>query len=108
MRKALKIGTVAAATNLVVLWIAFGLFSASLKPMSLWQLFGLAPTPPESAWQVFLAYTIGILSGPVSWLVELKSTQAFLVASLLNGALWGALFGLPIYGLAQRMHRQAV
>jgi hypothetical protein len=108
MKKVWRTVSIVAATNLVFFWIAYVLFSASFRPITLWQFLGVAPSVPESPWQTFLAYALGILSGPVSWLVELKSTQAFLVGSLLNSAIWGAIFGLPIYGLTQRMHRRAV
>jgi hypothetical protein len=66
--------------------------------LSLAELLRLTPPHPETAWQIFLAYALGILSGPVSWLMKLESTQALLIASLVNSVLWGVTFGAVMYG----------
>ena len=110
MKKILKSVATVAGANLAVLWMAFALLSASfrLRPFTLWQFLGLAPSPPESPWLVFLAYTVGILSGPCSWLFGPDSTGTFFFVSLLNSAIWGVTFGLPLYVLKQRIHRRTV
>jgi len=107
MKRLLKTVIAVAVTNLLLVWGCYGLFNATVRPVAIWQMIGVAPGSPLTGWQVVLGCLLWVLSGPLYWISDPKSTLAFLGVSLLNSVLWGACLGLLIYEIRHRLQRHA-
>ena len=107
MKRLLKTVIAVAVTNLLLVGGCYGLFNATVRPFAIWQMIGIAPGSPLTGWQVVLGCLLWVLSGPLYWVSDPKSTLAFLGVSLLNSILWGACLGLLIYGIRHRLQKHA-
>src|SRR5579862_4888942 len=104
MKRLLKMVVLVGTANFLLLCITCGLFMAALPAIGSWQLFG---NPPLSHWQKFIMYSMGILSGPASWLWDTTNIFMFAMQSLLNSVLWGLCLGIPIYIFKSRAARSS-
>jgi hypothetical protein len=103
MKKFTKVVLFIAASNLLLMWIAWGLFMATSQKLTVWQFLGLAPSSPPSYWQNSVGVLLGVLSSPMSWLLtNMKNTFVLVTFSILNSFIWGLCIGFPIYILKQK------
>ena len=108
MKKIFNIALIVAAINLLLVWAAYGLLVASgFELFTFWSLFGLAPAPTHSPWQMFLLHLFGLLSGPTRWIAEPKGMLTIVLLSVSNSIIWGLCLGLPIYAITHRFGRHA-
>ena len=106
MKQFTKTFVVAASTSFLLFWLSWLLLMLVLPPISAWQFFGFAPTPPPTFWQSFAMFTFEVLSAPMSLIYEVVhhdgSRFLFGLLSLVNSLVWGLCVGFPIYVIRRR------
>jgi hypothetical protein len=111
MKSIPKAVSVVAASNLLCFWSIYGLLMAAGPHTSLLQFLGFIPSPPPSHWLSFLVWTFGILSAPMSIVLDGVSSEHFAIllvlSSVVNAAIWGCCIGFPLYALTKRLRHVA-
>ena len=111
MKQFTKTFVIVASTSLLLFWISWALLMIALPPISAWQFFGFAPTPPPTFWQSFAMFAFEVLSAPMSFIYEVvdhdSSRFIFGLLSLANSIVWGLCVGFPIYAIRRRFFIRA-
>ncbi len=111
MKQFVKTFVIATSTSFALFWISWVLLMIALPPLSAWQFFGFAPTPPPTVWQSSAMLAFQILSAPMSLIYEVvhhdSSRFLFGLLSLGNSIVWGLCVGFPIYAIRRRFFTSA-
>jgi len=111
MKQFTKTFVIVASTSFLLFWFSWVLLMIALPPISTWQFFGFAPTPPPTLWQSFAMFAFEVLSMPMSLIYEVvhhdSSRFLFGLLSLANNIVWGLCVGFPVYAIRRRLFTSA-